>query len=54
MAVWYAAHVPGGDGAPTPSLRVGPDLQPFNWKPPPERGPYIPLAPPPQRGPDDE
>jgi hypothetical protein len=60
VVVWYGVHVPqAGDGrgdggsAPAPT-RVGPDLQPFLWTPPPERESYAPLAPPPMPGPEDE
>jgi hypothetical protein len=55
VVLWYGAHFrhAPGEGADDAPHRVGPDLEPFNWKPQSERGPYIPLAPPPQEGPDD-
>ena len=55
VVLWYGVHVrhAPGEGAPE-HRRVGPDLVPYNWRPPQERGPYIPLAPPPQEGPDDD
>jgi hypothetical protein len=56
VVLWYAAH---GEGASASAASgagsgVGPDLQPFNWRPPAERGPYIPIEPPPQPDPDAE
>jgi hypothetical protein len=56
LVVWYAAHFRHAPGEePAGGHWVGPDLEPYNWRPPVERGPYIPLAPPPQeRGDDDE
>jgi hypothetical protein len=56
IVLWYAAHA---DGETAPAAAgagsgLGPDLQPFNWKPPVERGPYVPIAPPPQPDPDAE
>lgn len=55
VVLWYAAHVrhAPGEGAPE-HRRVGPDLVPYNWRPPQERAQYIPLAPPPQEGPEDD
>lgn len=59
VVFWYGAHfrhAPHEEGATTDGggHRLGPDLIPFNWKPLPERGPYIPIAPPVQDDPDDE
>jgi hypothetical protein len=55
VVLWYGVHVrhAADEGAPE-HRRVGPDLVPYNWRPPQERGPYIPIAPPPQEGPDDD
>jgi hypothetical protein len=49
LVLWYGVHVDGEPPDP-----VGPDLVPFNWKPPPEREAYEPLVPPPLKRPDDE
>ncbi|MCA1690924.1 MAG: hypothetical protein LC733_01525 [Actinobacteria bacterium] len=56
VVLWYSAHVrQDADAAPEGSGgRVGPDLEPYNWRPPSERGPYIPIEPPPQDDPDDD
>jgi hypothetical protein len=57
VGVWYGVHVDHGHASDPPVLeeqRVGPDLEPYNWRPRQERGPYIPLEPPPQEGPEDD
>ena len=55
VVLWYGAHFRHAPGEDEPGDgRLGPDLEPYNWRPPQERGPYIPIAPPPQEGPDDD
>ncbi len=59
VMLWYGAHrrqpADGGSDPGRPEVKsVGPGLEPYNWRPPQERGPYIPIAPPPVEGPDDE
>ncbi len=55
VVLWYAAHCRYVEGEePDGGRWVGPDLEPFNWRPPVERGPYVPIAPPTPEPVDDE
>jgi hypothetical protein len=58
VVLWYGVHRREGAGTEPATTgdgqRVGPDLEPYNWRPPQERGPYIPIVPPPVEGPEDD
>jgi hypothetical protein len=66
VVIWYGAHLrhadetgddtgdETGDGTGDGIVRVGPDLEPFSWKPRREAEPYAPLVPPKPPQPDDE
>lgn len=53
VVVWYGAHFRHAPGEGR-GHGVGPELEPFSWKPKGEREPYAPLVPPAVEAPDDE